>query len=208
VGQEKSGLYYPNKIANIYLQAVEEMIGPEAMGAVLNLANLPDLIDNYPPANMAREFDFSDFGAIGAALEKMYGPRGERGLGLHAGKASFTDGLKEFGSKELTDLAFKTIPLKIKLKIGIRAMAETFKSFSDQLTTVAETDDLFIYTIHRCPVCWGRVSAKPICYAAVGIIQAGLSWISGGREFEVEEVACTAVGDESCIFHIHKGDGL
>ncbi len=201
---EKSGFYYPNKIGRIYLLAIEEMIGPEAMQSVLNLANLSNLIGHYPPNNMGREFDFADFSAIGAALEKMYGARGERGLGLHAGKASFIHGLKEFGSDELSNLALKAIPPNVKLKIGVRAMAETFGKFSDQLTTVEETDQYFVYTIHRCPVCWGRTSSRSICYAAAGILQAGLHWVSGGQDFRVEEVACHAAGDEACVFHIHK----
>ena len=58
---EKSGYYYPNKMARIYLTSIEEMIGPEAMRAVLSLAQMPALVGNYPPDNMSREFDFADF---------------------------------------------------------------------------------------------------------------------------------------------------
>jgi predicted hydrocarbon binding protein len=162
------------------------------------------LIDNYPASNMAREFDFADFGAIGAALEKMYGLHGERGMGLHAGRATFSQGLNEFGSSEIGGLALKPIPQNIKLKIGLRAMAETFSKFSDQLSSVHETDEYFVYTIQRCPVCWGRTSSRPVCYGAIGILQAGLGWISGGQQFEVEEVACRATGDDACVFHIRK----
>jgi len=201
VATEKSGFYYPNKIARIYLTAVEEIIGSEAIHAVLTLANLSHLIDNYPPNNMGRAFDFADFSAIGVALEKMYGVRGERGLGLHAGKASFMQGLSQFGGIGLAD---KVVPLNLKLKIGLKAMAETFNKFSDQVTSVQETDNYFIYTIHRCPVCWGRTAHRPVCYGAVGIISAGLDWVSGGHDFDVEEVSCHAMGDEACVFHIYK----
>jgi len=64
VAQEKSGLYYPNKIGRIYLMAMEEVMGTNGIKAVLNLAKIPELINNYPPNNLAREFDFADFGAI------------------------------------------------------------------------------------------------------------------------------------------------
>ena len=82
---EKSGLYYPNKMSRIYLMAMEEVMGANGIKAVLNLAKVPELIDNYPPNNLAREFDFADFGTIGNAIEEMYGPRGGRGLALRAG---------------------------------------------------------------------------------------------------------------------------
>lgn len=202
---EKSGLYYPNKMGRIYLTAIEEMIGPEAVKAVLNAANLSPYINNFPPNNMGREFDFADFSAIGATLEKMYGLRGERGLGMHAGKACFEQGLIEFGSLGgLGELAFKAVSPYTKIKIGLKGMAEAFNKFSDQQSTVEETDDYFVYTIQRCPVCWGRSSSRPLCYVAAGMLQTGLRWLNDGHYFEVEEVACCATGDEFCVFYIQK----
>ena len=185
--------------------AMEEVMGTNGIKAVLNLAKTPELIGNYPPNNLAREFDFSDFGTIGAAIEEMYGPRGGRGLALRAGRASFAQGLSEFGSViGASELAFKVIPLGTKVKVGLKAMAETFTKFSDQTSDVEESDDHFVYTIHKCPVCWGRTSEKPICYGAVGILQEGLRWVSGGKDFKVEEVQCHAVGDDNCVFHVFK----
>ncbi|HXV43659.1 MAG TPA: V4R domain-containing protein [Anaerolineae bacterium] len=201
----KSGFYYPNKMVRIYLTAIEEMVSPEAMKTVLNLADLPQFIEAYPPNNMGREVDFADFSAIGAALEKMYGARGERGLGLHASKATFNQGVADLGSLTgVGELAFKAISPNAKLKIGLKAMAESFNKFSDQVTVVEEASDRFVYTIQRCPVCWGRTSSRPICYIAGGIIGAGLRWLSEGHYFEVDEVACCATGDKSCVFHIKK----
>ena len=83
----KSGYYYPNKIARIALLALEDVMGKNGVNAILNLANLQHLIDNYPPDNLERQFDFADFSAINGALEEMYGPRGGRGLALRAGEA-------------------------------------------------------------------------------------------------------------------------
>lgn len=205
MASEKSGFYYPNKMVYIYLTAIEEMIGPEAMQAVLKTANLAQFINNYPPNNMGREFDFTDFSAIGAALEKLYGPRGERGLGTHAGKASFNQGVAEFGSLGgLGELAVKTLSPQAKIKVGLRALAEAFNKFSDQQTSVTETDSHFIYTIHRCPVCWGRSSTRSVCYIATSLIQEGLCWMNNGQKFEVEEVACCATGAEACVFRLKK----
>ena len=205
MAKEKSGLSYPNKMARIYLTAIEEMIGAEAMRTVLELANLPPLTKSYPPDNMSRNFDFADFSAVGAALETMYGLRGERGLGLHAGRASFTQGLGEFGSVTgVTELASKAISAQTKVKIGLKGMAEAFNRFSDQQTSVVEADDYFIYTIHLCPICWGRTSPRPVCYVGAGLILAGLQWLSKGQDFEITEVACRAMGDEACVFHIRK----
>lgn len=202
---QKSGLYYPNKIARIYLMALEEVMGPNGVKAVLNLAKLPELIGNYPPNNLAREFDFADFAAVNAAIEEMYGPRGGRGLSLRAGRAAFAQGLSEFGSViGASELAFKVIPLNTKVKVGLKAMAETFSKFSDQKSSVEEADEHYIYTIYNDPMAWGRTSDHPVGYGAIGILQEGLRWVSGGKDFKVEQVACQAMGSPESVFHVHK----
>jgi predicted hydrocarbon binding protein len=84
-------------------------------------------------------------------------------------------------------------------------MARIFTQMSDQISTVEERDDAFVYTIHRCPVCWGRSGLdKPVCFIAVGLLQEGLRWVSGGSEFRVNESKCVAMGDEVCEFLIYK----
>ena len=202
----KSGYYYPNKFALIMIQALEDVMGKNGLNAILNLAGLGDLIDNYPPDNLNKEFDFADFSAINLALEDMYGPRGGRGLALRAGRATFDDALKDFGALAgAGDLAFKVLPLEAKLRIGVPAMAKIFSQMSDQLSTTEEREHEFIYTIHRCPVCWGRSGEdKPVCFVATGLLQAGLKWVSGGREFRVNESKCVAMGDDVCEFVIQK----
>ncbi len=202
----KSEYNYANKIVLITLKALEEVMGKNGLNAILNLAHLPHIIGHYPPDNLEREFNFADFSALNLALEEMYGPRGGRGLALRAGRAAFADALRTFGALAgVGDLAFKVLPLQAKLRIGIPAMARIFSTISDQYTTVEEQDTEFVYTIHRCPVCWGRTGAdRPVCFVAVGLLQEGLKWVSGGNEFRVNESKCFAVGDDVCEFIIQK----
>jgi hypothetical protein len=202
----KSEYYYANKIVLITMKALEEVMGKNGLNAILNLAHLPHLIDHYPPDNLEREFNFADFSALNLALEEMYGPRGGRGLALRAGRAAFADSLRNFGALAgAGDLAFKVLPLQAKMRLGIPAMARIFSQISDQYSTVEEKENEFIYTIHRCPVCWGRHNLdKPVCFIAVGILQESLKWVSGGSEFRVNESKCFARNDEVCEFIIQK----
>lgn len=202
----KSGYYYANKMSYIHLKAIEDVMGKNGLNAILNLAHLSHLIDNYPPDNLGREFDFADFSAFNLALEEMYGPRGGRGLALRAGRAAFADALTNFGALAgAGDRAFKVLPLKAKMRIGIPAMAKIFSQISDQYSTVEERESVYIYSIHRCPVCWGRHDEeKPVCSAAIGLLQEGLKWLSGGNEFRVNESKCFATNDDMCEFVIQK----
>jgi predicted hydrocarbon binding protein len=202
----KSGYYYANKFTLITLKALEDVMGKNGLNAILNLAHLSHLIDVYVPNNLAKEFDFADFTAINMALEEMYGPRGGRGLALRAGRATFADALKNFGALAgAGDLAFKVLPMQAKIRIGAMAMAKIFSTVSDQYSTVSERENEFVYTIHRCPQCWGRKGLdKPVCFPGVGLLQEGLKWLSGGHEFRVNESKCMAMDDDVCEYIIQK----
>jgi predicted hydrocarbon binding protein len=202
----KAGLYYPSKFGLIAIKALEDVMGKNGLNAILNLAGLTNCIDNYPADTLEKSFDFADLSSINIALEEMYGPRGGRGLALRAGRATFADALKNFGALAgVGDLAFKVLPLQAKLRIGLPAMAKIFSQVSDQHSTVEEHENEFVYTIHKCPVCWGRTGVdKPCCFIAVGLLQEGVKWVSGGNEFRVNESKCVAVGDSVCEFIIQK----
>lgn len=181
-------------------------MGKNGLNAILNLAHLPHLIDNYPPDNLGKEFDFADVTAINMALEELYGPRGGRGLAMRAGRAAFAASLRNFGALAgAGDLAFRVLPLQTKLRIGIPAMARIFSQISDQYSTVEEFDTEFRYTIHKCPQCWSRHGLeKPVCFMGAGLLQEGLKWVSGGSEFRVNESKCMAMGESVCEYIIQK----
>lgn len=192
-------------MGRIILLAMEEVMGRNGVNAVLNLARLQHLIHNYPPNNFDRQFSFEEVAGIQQALEDMYGPRGARGLALRAGRACFKYGLREFGPVlGISDLAVRMMPLSTKMKVGIEVFAETFNKFSDQVVRLSEDTDNFIWIIERCPVCWQRRSTEPCCHLAVGILQESAYWVSGGRNFQVEETRCIARGDTVCSFNIGK----
>lgn len=202
---EKSGFYYPNKFARITIEALEEVMGKNGLNAILNLAGLSELINNYPPDNLEKQFDFAYFTALCVALEDMYGPRGGRGLALRAGRATFADALRGFGALAgVGDLAFKVLPMAAKLKIGLPAMANIFTQFSDQISNVRDEGDKYIYTLERCPMCWNRKTDRPVCYVGQGLLQEGLRWVSGGHEFKVDLATCIAKGDDIGRYIVYK----
>ena len=74
-----SGLYYPNKIANIALKALEDVMGKNGVNAILNLANLQHLIDHYPPPNSTGNMILPIFLPFGVPWKKCMVP--EVGVG-------------------------------------------------------------------------------------------------------------------------------
>ena len=84
------------------------------------------------------------------------------------------------------------------------ALAKIFTQISDQRTRVEYANDHILYAVDRCPACWGQQSKDPICFVATGLLEEGLRWISGGREYRVEEIECIAAGNDACIFTIEN----
>ena len=187
------------------LLAMEDVMGRNGVNAVLNLARLQHRIENYPPNDFAREFAFDEAGQLLQALDEMYGPRGGRGLARRAGHSCFKFGIKDFGPMlGVADLTFRVVPMGMKLRVGFEVLAQTFNKFSDHLVRLGEDQQYFHWIVERCGACWGRKSDSPCCHLAVGILEEGLYWVSGGRSFYVEEVSCIAAGKRTCTILVGK----
>ncbi len=196
---------FPNKMGRIVYQSLEEAMGSTALAGVLALARIQQRAESYPPNNFDREFAFDELGRLLQALDEMYGARSGRGLARRAGRTCFTLGVKDFGAMlSVADVALRVLPLGLKLRVGIEVLSETFNRFTDHRVVVSEDEQYFVWSTQRCGICWGRHADAPCCHLAVGVLEEGLYWVSGGQSFYVEEVACVAAGDESCAIQIAK----
>ena len=198
--------YYSNRMGRMLLSAGDEILGHPGLITVLDL--IPDAsqyIGTPPPDNGKHEFPFEIISGLHDALLTTYGQQAGRGLLLRIGRASFQHGLRAYGPLfGLTDLAFRLLPLKTKLRVGANAFAEIFNRHSDQQVRIDETEDQILWIIERCPVCWQLKSEQPCCDLAVGLLQEALYWVSGGKNFTVHETNCCATGDSQCVILIDK----
>ena len=202
----ESGYFNTNKFARIFLESLQEIIGQGGLNSILNYAGLTYLINDLPPDNLERAFDFANLSMINRALTEIYGERGGRGISLRVGRTTFDDVLKDYGAMAgVSDQDFKLLPKNAKIEFGLKAMVRVFSENSDQISSLIEESDHFVYRVERCPVCWGRKDVEfPVCYYMVGLIKEGLHWVSGGEEFQVKETKCIAMGDMACEFEIKK----
>lgn len=203
--QQHQQYYYPKQLGRIILISMEEVIGRIGVNAVLNQANLSHLIDNYPEETSAQPFTFEEMCGILKALEDIYGPRGGRGLALRTGRLCFKHGLREFGpSMGFSDLAFRLLPMEVKLRTCVDVFAGIYNQYTDQKVLVDEDNEYYYWKIERCPLCWQRHTDAPICHLMVGLMQEAMYWVSVGKFYTVEETECIAKGDLSCTVSIGK----
>lgn len=201
----KSGYFLPNHVVLLALNALEDVTGRNAVKAILNLVGLSGLIDHYPTTNLDKEFDFADFSTIFGGLTDLYGPRGSHALSTRAGKQIFLAGVGSFtGIETIANFNPERLNQMQRMVAGINIVADFFNAISDQVTVVSERDEEIIFSIHRCPICWGRSLPHVECYLYRGLLQEAARWYSSGGIFPVTETACTARGDRACEFTISK----
>lgn len=94
---EKSRLLYPNKLARVLLEAMEELAGPNGPTAAFRTAGPTELTSDYPPCNLDKAFDSLAYSTANGALDEIYGPDGGRTRALREGRESFAPGRKGFG---------------------------------------------------------------------------------------------------------------
>lgn len=194
---------FPNKMGRIFLLSLEEELGRNGLKAILRLARLARFEERYPPANFEREIAFEEISRLLSAIEELYGPRGGRMISLRAGRDSFKYGLRDFGGLvSFADLVFHLTPLSLRARLNLEILAEIFNRYSDQQVQLSQEGDNYLWQVSHCGLCWERKTTYPACSLMVGLLQESLYWVSGGELFDVEEIACVAMGDEQCVMQI------
>ena len=197
--------YYPNKMGRFFLAALRETLVPDGYMNLLEWAGLTQYAESLPADSWTRAFDFATIARLNKGLYELFGPRGGRRLALRTGSSFYRLGLEEIGGLAgVTDLAQRSLPLQVKLKDGLTAVARTFSQTSDQNTWLVEQELQLFYHVDPCPVCWQQKSESPICYITTGFLQETLHWLSDGQDFRVQQTACRATGEAECVFRIDR----
>jgi len=197
--------HYPNRMGRIILHTAREMLSEQEYAQWLGIAGLSEFAQHPPAPDLELGFPFEALSAMQAASESMYGTAAGRDFNERVGLACLDGGLGEFNPLlGIADLPMRAMPLGLKLHLGFDMLASVFNRFTDQQVVLGEDSRVYRWTITRCPVCWGRQTDGPCCQLAVGILRAGLTWVSGGRQFHTVETACIANGAEACVIEIDK----
>jgi hypothetical protein len=200
----KSGYGFPNHIARVFLLELENLMGKNGVSAMLNRSGLEAWITALPADDADPNVDFAEFSGLLAALDDLYGPRGGRGLARRAGWAAFPQLLTRLPALQaLSDLPTRPLPPADKMGLALQAMADAFAQGSDQLSTVTAEAEALIFSIQRCPACWGRRAEDgPACAAVAGLLEECAHWLTGGEPTRIEETECIAHGGQACTFRV------
>jgi hypothetical protein len=193
------------RLGRILLLALDEVLGRPDRTAVLAAAGLQEFEQFQPISDRKGTLPTDFLSRIQKGLGEVFGLQAGRGLALRIGRVSFKYGLGEFADLvRAQEVAFRLLPLPAKIDVGSQALADLFNRFPGQQVQLESDSGHVYWKMTGCPLCVGRRSSSPCCDLAVGLVQEALSWASGGRFFQVEEVCCRAAGNETCTLMIDK----
>jgi predicted hydrocarbon binding protein len=203
----------------ILIEAMEEVLGEQGLRAVFRAGQAlsggsPDGTPNSDailwPEQQPIPFGSMDaspafLGCLLAAFEQVYGNLAGRGLALRVGRAAFPHALREYGDAlGLTGTSFRLLPFPSKLRTFGAALGSLFNEGGDPRMQIEEQGDTLLVHLLRCPLCHERKGPETVCLLAVGVAEEALYWMSGGKIFQVEEIACAARGDPDCTLQINQ----
>ncbi len=196
--------FYPNIWGRSIITSAEEILGKNGVNALLNFAGLQAYIDNYPPDNIAKGFPFSHVARIQQGLYDMYGAKGARVFAIRGGEETFQHSLSKYDKVQKAARAAMGLgSTDVRAKLGLQFFSKFFNTVSDQVVRIDEDDNYYYWVIERCPMCWERQSAEPVCHLGVGVLKAAANWATE-RNFRVQEIKCTAMGAEACVYAMDK----
>ena len=193
------------------LLAAEEVVGKRGLSIVLRDAGLERLVDNYPPEemNLSGDITFGDYAALNAGLFDFFGRAG-KSMVMRIGRLSTQKSIEQQGAlfNVAATVASKVLPIPAQLKIGLENMQDGFHKLyqptgRDMRLRLEDRDDRLAYVAEDCPTCAGKHASEPMCWQWVGTLQEALRWLTG-KEFEVQEVECRAMGAPACVWEINK----
>ncbi len=206
-----AGFAMPDAYMRWALLAAEDVVGKQGLAIVLREAALERLIDNYPPDAMTltHKLNSGDYAGLFAGLLGFYGRAGKSML-LRVGRISSKHAIERQGAlfNVAATLALKVMPLPAQLKMGLDNMQGGFrriwKTFGQTIgLRLEERGDAIAYIAETCPMCAGKHADGLMCLSFTGSLQESARWLTG-KEFDIEEVECRAMGAPACVWEIHK----
>ena len=194
----------PGSLLNIIFKSVEDQLGVRGLKMLLTQTKLTCYIQNPPPDDDTPTLDMDRFkSAMGAVIE-LFGEKAARPLLTRWGKLTFDYALESnptlFG---LAGFATKFMSEEGKARFILKRVLKESENLYGVPHVLTETPDAFNIEIQNCFYCGNHKSNQCICWPPVGFWKSMMRWATG-KDYDVHETECIAMGAESCKYVIPK----
>jgi len=204
-------LYLVDAYMRWALLAAEEVVGKQGLRVLLRERGLERFIDNYPPEllKISGSITLGDYAQLCAGLLTFFGRAG-KSMVIRCGRLTSKYAIeKQSGVYNVAaKTAAKLMPSGMQVKLVLDSMANGYnKLYADSGQElhfrVEDRADKWAFISVECPLCAGKAADLPMCWGRIGTLKEGLFWLTG-KDFDVEEVECRAVGASACVWEVSK----
>jgi bacteriochlorophyll 4-vinyl reductase len=206
-----AGLYLVDAYMRWALLAAEEVVGKQGLTVLLREHGLGRFIDNYPPEllNISKTITLGDYAELCAGILTFFGRAG-KSMVIRCGRLTSKYAIEKQGTiyNAAAKTAARLMPSGMQVKLVLDSMANGYnKLYADSGQElhfrVEDRGDKWAFISVECPLCAGKAADMPMCWGRIGTLKEGLSWLTG-KDFDVEEVECRALGASACVWEVRK----
>jgi len=191
---------YPGRMGRFFMSAVDEVLGRserQTLFAASALAERRKMVAD--PFGFTHE----QIARFQAVLVRSSGERAGRGLSHRIGRSFSKYLLQGLGVElGLESSDFRLLPSRKRIRTGLDLFARAFNENTDQKVCLVEGNGRLLWSVDPCPFCLQTVDGRAYCDWTVGFLQETLSWLSGGKYYQVTEEKCIARGAGKCTIGI------
>ncbi|HLO31809.1 MAG TPA: 4-vinyl reductase [Anaerolineales bacterium] len=206
-----ASLYLVDAYMRWALLAAEEVVGKQGLRVLLRERGLERFIDNYPPEllKISGTITLGDYAQLCAGLLTFFGRAG-KSMVIRIGRLTSKYAIeKQSGVYNVAaKTAAKLMPFGMQVKLVLDSMANGYNKLyaengQELHFSVEDRRDKWAFISVECPLCAGKAADLPMCWGRIGTLKEGLFWLTG-KEFDVEEVECRALGASACVWEVSK----
>ena len=206
-----ASLYLVDAYMRWALLAAEEVVGKQGLHVLLRERGLERFIDNYPPEllKISGTITLGDYAQLCAGLLTFFGRAG-KSMVIRCGRLTSKYAIeKQSGVYNVAaKTAAKLMPYGMQVKLVLDSMVNGYnKLYSENGQEfhfgVEDRGTNWAFISVECPNCAGKVADQPMCWGRIGTLKESLVWLTG-KDFDVEEVECRALGAPACVWEVSK----
>jgi hypothetical protein len=175
------------EISQMLIGGMLDLIGKDETQLVLERADVSFEITNTGDIYLKQPVSYAVFQCLKKELVALLGENGTRGAALRVGRSFFDDFFKTYGIQiGLNSLDYRMMPLKKRIKSGLETLSTQFADFGIK---VSDDENKWYWIYEELPTCFDlNEEYAPIGDFSVGLLQAYLSWASGGKIYPVQQM--------------------
>jgi predicted hydrocarbon binding protein len=187
----------PPSLLQIFIQTAINEVGSSELDQIVGD---PTLLDAGQISTMNELEAGKTYAAIQSQLRTYYG-RGARGTLLRIGQSLWEPMLHDRNlADRILAAGIKALPAGSRPKPALDLLAKFLRG-DEGSVSVHSMDLNLLFVDSSSPTTAGLSESQPVCHVTRGLIRGVLFWATG-KNFDVDETGCRAMGNSSCEFQV------